>query len=63
MHPETGDGLLPDCKLTVFLVPYHVMQIAAPVAQWIEHLASDQRVGGSTPSGRIISLKLKTVNF
>ena len=24
----------------------------APIAQWIEHLASDQRVGGSTPSGR-----------
>ena len=24
----------------------------APVAQWIEHLTSDQRVGGSNPSGR-----------
>jgi hypothetical protein len=24
----------------------------APVAQWIEHLASNQRVGGSSPSGR-----------
>ena len=26
--------------------------IGAPVAQWIEHLTSDQRVGGSNPSGR-----------
>src|SRR5207247_7159118 len=25
----------------------------APVAQWIEHLTSDQRVGGSSPSGRV----------
>ncbi len=24
----------------------------APVAQWIEHLTSDQMVGGSNPSGR-----------
>ncbi len=24
----------------------------APVAQWIERLTSDQKVGGSTPSGR-----------
>jgi hypothetical protein len=24
----------------------------APVAQWIEHLTSDQTVGGSNPSGR-----------
>jgi hypothetical protein len=24
----------------------------APLAQWIEHLASNQRVGGSSPSGR-----------
>ena len=26
----------------------------APVAQWIEHLASDQGVVGSTPAGRTI---------
>ena len=26
----------------------------APVAQWIEHLTSDQMVGGSNPSGRAI---------
>jgi hypothetical protein len=25
--------------------------INAPVAQWIEHLASDQGVAGSTPAG------------
>ena len=25
---------------------------SAPVAQWIEHLTSDQMVGGSNPSGR-----------
>src|SRR5690625_6866904 len=24
----------------------------APVAQWIEHLTTDQKVGGSSPSGR-----------
>ena len=28
------------------------LSIRAPVAQRIEHLASDQRVGGSSPSGR-----------
>jgi hypothetical protein len=26
--------------------------VIAPVAQWIEHLTSDQKVGGSSPSGR-----------
>ena len=25
---------------------------SAPVAQWIEHLTTDQKVGGSSPSGR-----------
>ena len=29
---------------------------SAPVAQWIEHLTSDQTVGGSNPSGRAIVL-------
>ncbi len=29
-----------------------LLQINAPLAQRIEHLASDQRVGGSSPSGR-----------
>jgi transposase-like protein len=28
------------------------MFVNAPVAQWIEHLASNQEVGGSSPSGR-----------
>jgi hypothetical protein len=29
----------------------------APVAQWIEHLTSDQTVGGSNPSGRARTTK------
>jgi hypothetical protein len=28
------------------------LSLRAPVAQWIEHLTSDQTVGGSNPSGR-----------
>ena len=28
----------------------------APVAQWTEHLASNQAVGGSNPSGRAITI-------
>ncbi len=28
---------------------------SAPIAQWIEHLTTDQKVGGSSPSGRAIS--------
>jgi hypothetical protein len=29
--------------------------VIAPVAQWIEHLTTDQEVAGSTPAGRTIS--------
>lgn len=29
-----------------------VVSLYAPVAQWIEYLASNQGVGGSNPSGR-----------
>ncbi len=35
--------------------------ILAPVAQWIEYLASNQRVGGSNPSGRAITLLKNTL--
>jgi hypothetical protein len=28
------------------------VHVLAPVAQWIEHLTTDQKVGGSSPSGR-----------
>jgi hypothetical protein len=34
----------------------------APVAQWIEHLASNQGVGGSSPSGCATSLGVFTFN-
>ena len=34
----------------IYTVFYAILH--APVAQWIEHLASDQRVGGSSPSRR-----------
>lgn len=30
----------------------------APVAQWIEYLASDQGVVGSTPAGRTIYVQV-----
>ena len=35
----------------------------APVAQWIEHLASNQGVGGSNPSGRANSNRTKIAYF
>jgi hypothetical protein len=35
------------------LSPHHTtVHLLAPVAQWIEHLTTDQKVGGSSPSGR-----------
>src|SRR5215469_1130579 len=34
---------------------FAILSNAAPVAQRIEHLASDQAVGGSSPSGRTIA--------
>ena len=30
------------------------LKLTAPVAQWIEHLTTDQKVGGSNPFGRAI---------
>ena len=36
--------------------------IYAPVAQWIEHLTTDQEVTGSTPVGRAISLPVVLVS-
>ena len=35
--------------------------VYAPVAQWIEHLASDQGVVGSSPAGRTNGEKLTIV--
>ena len=32
--------------------PSRMLRAPAPVAQWIEHLTTDQKVGGSTPSRR-----------
>ena len=29
----------------------------APVAQWIEHLTTDQKVRGSSPFGRTVKIK------
>jgi hypothetical protein len=34
---------------------------AAPVAQRIEHLASDQAVGGSSPSGRTTAVHIAEI--
>ncbi len=36
----------------------YIRCLRAPVAQWIEHLTSDQGVGGSNPSGRATFLNL-----
>ena len=33
-----------------------------PVAQWIEHLTTDQEVGGSTPSGHATSSATRAVS-
>ncbi len=34
-------------------------ELVAPVAQWIERVASDHEVGGSSPSGRTENLLVK----
>lgn len=36
---------------------FNIHEIFAPVAQWIEYLASDQGVVGSNPAGRTVSKK------
>lgn len=46
------------CALCVMPLPSQTLNLSvdcAPVAQWIEHLTSDQKVAGSTPAGRATS--------
>ncbi len=38
-------------RATVFVVLSREHLSSAPIAQWIEHLSSEQSVGGSNPSG------------
>ncbi len=39
------------------------LESRAPVAQWIEYLASNQGVGGSNPSGRTTYSRKETYGF
>ena len=48
----------PIIVMMVLLCWLLVLFIVAPVAQGTEHLASNQRVGGSNPSGRAILVSL-----
>jgi hypothetical protein len=48
-------------RVTRPLYPYN-RSAAAPVAQWIERVASDHQVAGSNPAGRAITRSTSTVS-
>ena len=52
--PESIARMKPHVNPNLPIPPIPVIMVneRAPVAQWIEHLTSDQTVGGSTPSRR-----------
>jgi hypothetical protein len=49
--------------LTFRRIPVRLTVLSAPVAQWIERLTSDQKVGGSNPSGRATIKRQKGRGF
>ena len=57
--PESIARMKPHVNPNLPIPPIPVIMVneRAPVAQWIEHLTSDQTVGGSTPSRRAFFLE------